>query len=887
MNLKSSAFLIFLFSFFGTISEAQTTKTWTRWWWMGSAVDKAGIKYHLEEFHRAGLGGVEIQPIYGVKGQDDRFLEFLSPEYLEILDYTVKIADSLGMGVDMTLGTGWPYGGPQVEPEFAATKLEFDTIQVAKGQSIQHRFENKNPNSRLRHILAYGQNGFFQDLTASIQNNTLNWEASEAATVYAVFEGKTGQEVKRAAPGGNGFTVDHYSKAALGDYLQPFEEKLSAPLRGIFNDSFEVYGTDFTTDFFSQFEKRRGYDVKPLLPLLLKKEDSESANRVRSDYRETVGELLKEEFNRPWTNWATAKGYITRLQAHGSPGNLLDLYASADIPEAETFGSMPFDIPGLRREADDIRPGDADPMMLKFSSSAAHLTGKPLVSSETFTWLRDHFKTALSQTKPELEELFLNGINHVFLHGSTYSSPEAAWPGWKFYASVNFSPQLTIWKDAPALFRYIENCQTLLQSGIPDNEIALYWPVYDVWGDYMKGDLVFKYNIHDLNIWLNHLPFYATGNELMKSGYSIDFFSDEFLKTAKIENGEIAFTGGKYKAIVVPPLESMPLETLSKLLDLQANGGNVIFQSKPTKVPGYLDFEEKEVQLQVLTQNIASESDVVRALENLEIYPESLVESGLKFIKRTLNDGQVYFLVNHTAKDFDGYLPINTLAEDVFLFDPLSEKSGKAQTKTEQDKTWVRLQLKAGQSVFIRTDHTNSSESWSYFEATGSPEILSASYQLSFQSGGPELPSEHRLEKLISWTELGEKEAAFSGTVVYETTFDRPEGKADAWILKLPDVRESARIWLNGEYLGTLWANPFELQLSKLLERGNSLKIEVTNLSANRIRAMEMAGEEWKIFYEINMVDKDYKKFDATLWKPMSSGLIGDISIQRLIKSER
>jgi hypothetical protein len=886
MNLKSFALLIFLCFSFSTTSLAQTTKTWTRWWWMGSAVDKEGIKFHLEEFHRAGLGGVEIQPIYGVKGQEDKFLDFLSPEYLEMLNYTVKIADSLGMGVDMTLGTGWPYGGPQVEPEFAATKIEFDTIRAEKGQKIHHRFENKNPSAKLHSVLAYGNTGFFDDLTALVKNNTLDWVAAEDVTLYGIFEGKTAQLVKRAAPGGDGFTLDHYSRAALEDYLLPFQENLKAPIRAIFNDSFEVYGTDFTPDFFAQFEKRRGYDVKRFLPILLKKEDSELANRIRSDYRETIGELLKEEFNQPWTQWANTKSYITRLQAHGSPGNLLDLYASADIPEAETFGSMPFDIPGLRREAEDIRAGDADPIMLKFSSSAAHMTGKPLVSSETFTWLRDHFKTALSQTKPELEELFLTGVNHIFLHGSTYSSPEAAWPGWKFYASVNFSPQLNIWKDAPALFRYIENCQTLLQSGQPDNEIALYWPVYDVWAEYMKGDLVFKYNIHDLKIWLHHLPFYATGNELMKKGYSIDFFSDEFLKTAQVENGEIVFTGGSYKAIVIPELDLMPLATLNKLLELKATGGKVIFQSLPKSVPGFLDYEEKTKQLHLLTKNLTDQKDVTQALEQHGVFPESLIASGLKFIKRKLNDGHVYYLVNHTSTDFDGYLPINSLTNSVVLYDPITEISGKALVKADNNKNLVRLQLRAGESVFIRTDQVDSSKSWSYFESIGIPEKLKGPFALSFISGGPILPDPRLLDKLFSWTELGEKEEAFSGTAVYESVFDRPEGDADAWLLKLPDVRESARIWINGEFLGTCWANPFEIRIENLKETGNTIKIEVTNLSSNRIRAMELAGEEWKIFYEINMVDKDYKKFDATAWNPMPSGLIGEIKIQRLVETQ-
>src|SRR5690606_42035747 len=98
-------------------------------------------------------------------------------------------------------------------------------------------------------------------------------------------------------------------------------------------------------------------------------------------------------------------------------------------------------------------PGDADPAMLKFSASAAHISGKPLVSSETFTWLREHFKTALSQCKPEIEDLLVSGINHTVLHGSTYSPERASWPGWKFYASVSFNENNSIWEDASEIGR--------------------------------------------------------------------------------------------------------------------------------------------------------------------------------------------------------------------------------------------------------------------------------------------------------------------------------------------------------------------------------------------------------------------------------------------------
>jgi hypothetical protein len=141
-------------------------------------------------------------------------------------------------------------------------------------------------------------------------------------------------------------------------------------------------------------------------------------------------------------------------------------------------------------------------MMLKLATSAAHVTGKSRVSNETFTWLGEHFRVALSQCKPEVEEAFLAGINHVFYHGTTYSPADASWPGWLFYASVNFAPSNSFWPHIGGLNRYIARCQSILQSGKPDNEILVYWPVFDLWHN-PKG-LEMQLTVHNIMEWLNY-----------------------------------------------------------------------------------------------------------------------------------------------------------------------------------------------------------------------------------------------------------------------------------------------------------------------------------------------------------------------------------------------
>ena len=874
--------------------KTNTTQPWTRWWWMGSAVDTLNLKQNLIHLHKVGIGGVEIAPIYGVKGEENNFLDHLSPKWMQMLDYTIRTADSLGMQVDLTLGTGWPYGGPQVTQEFAATKLITQTYEVPKGEKFSRHIlvmddKEKQP-AHLQYLLAYGNKGTYIDLTPQLSGNWIDWKAQkEDFTVYAVFVGKTGQKVKRAAPGGSGFTLDHYSTHALNAYVQPFNEALSGfegRIRSVFNDSYEVYGTDFTPNFFKAFEKYRGYDLKPFLPLLLSKDNNEEGNRVKSDYRETLSDLLLLDFDHPWTDWAHGKGFKSRLQAHGSPGNLIDLYASADIPECETFGSMPYEIPGFRREKEDIREGDADPVMLKFSSSSAHIAGKPLTSSETFTWLRDHFKTALSQCKPEVEDLFLSGVNHVFLHGTTYSPNRAPWPGWKFYASVNFNPNLTLGADAAQLFSYITNCQSYLQAGKPDNETLLYWPVHDVWNSYLDGALFFQFKIHSLEEWLHNQPFYETTRSLMQKGYGVDFVSDSFIERATFANGEIQLPGGSYKSMIVPSCKYLPLGTLKKLISLKKQGANIIFQNLPETVPGFKDYKLQHSKMQQLlldNKSLVNPSEnIFIDLENAQVEPELLVETGLKYLRRDHDGNKIYYLVNHTSKSVDQFIPINGSYKEVEIFDPNTDKVGRAKIVNKGDNTLVKVQIQAGETLFLITAENSSNKDWEYFEVKGESHEIKGDWKISFLRGGPSIPENITISKLESWTALSKAAGEFSGTAKYELEFQNSDTKTGAWLLKLGDVRESAKVWVNEVFVGTLWSNPFQITIGSLKKGNNKISLEVTNLSANRIRAKELRGEEWKIFHEINMVDKDYKKFDATLWEPMPSGILGPVTLTPL-----
>lgn len=885
-------------------------KPWTRWWWMGNAVNEADIKTSLNSFQQAGIGGVEIAPIYGVKGMEDKYISYLSPEWMKMLSTTVGTADSLSMGVDLTNGTGWPFGGPQISLNEAASRLIVQTYQLKGGAKLTEKIKVADPkqeNAPLQFLTAYGSKGEVLQLADKVAaDGTLNWVPKSGTwELYAVFNGKTRQAVKRSSPGGEGYTLNHFSNQALNTYLKRFDDAFatSAPnVRAFYNDSYEVYGADWSEEFLDLFQKNRGYDFRPYIREFVSKAATARQARLKSDYRETMSEMLLANFTQPWTSWARKHKGITRNQAHGSPGNLLDLYAAVDIPECETFGSSFFPIPGLRRDSADIRNVDPDPVMLKFASSAAHVAGHNLVSCETFTWLTEHFKTSLSQCKPELEQVFLSGINHVFFHGTTYSPPKAEWPGWLFYASVDFTPANSFWQHMPGFTSYITRVQSVLQAGKSDNEILMYWPVYDAWNKPEGRDMPLK--VHDIDEWLHPTPFYKNVKDLQKSGYSLDFVSDLLLKKASAREGLIstAESASPYRVLVVPQAQMMPVETLQHMLSLANDGATVIFQQLPLDVPGLGDLEKRQALLKEILSGltfadggngvrqmkhgkgkVVLSADIQRALVAEGIQRETVADAGLGFIRRQDGSNKYYYLVNHTPDAVNQELLLNAKGKSVILMDPQSGYSGMASFRAEGEGTRVKVQMKPGEAMIIRvsSDEVSGIERWLYLDRAQQAIPVTGKWRLHFSNGGPVLPSDKNLNEPADWTSLGDADMEnFSGAGEYSVSFKLPKGKASEYVLDLGKVHESARVWVNGQDAGFLWSIPYQARIGKYLRPGNNtIRIEVTNLMANRIRYMDKKGIEWKKFHDINVVDINYKPFNATNWKVQPSGLAGPVTI--------
>ncbi|MBQ6549114.1 MAG: glycosyl hydrolase family 2, partial [Prevotella sp.] len=821
----------------------QEAKAGARWWWLGSAVDKENLRWNMQEYANHGIGALEITPIYGVQGNEANNIPYLSDRWMEMLREVQKNGQELGIEVDMATGTGWPFGGPWVPLEESASRAVFvDTTFT--GNSIQclnlQAPEKDAPYCRLNKVMAYWR-GEPYDVTAYMHDGKLTWSPAEQlkaqiktaanntlkkALKLQLKEMETAQwrviavycrfgvmKVKRAAPGGMGLVIDHFDKKAVSNYLQHIEdafERTKTPYpHTFFNDSYEVEAATWTPTLFGEFEKRRGYKLENYLRQLLSGD-----TKILSDYRETLGDLLLENFTQQWTAWAHKHGAITRNQAHGSPANLIDCYAAVDIPEIEGFGLSEFGIKGLRQDPGKTRKNDSDFSMLKYAPSAAHICGKPYTSSETFTWLTEHFRTSLSQLKPDIDLMFCAGVNHMFFHGTCYSPKNDPWPGWKFYASIDMSPTNSIWRDAPYFMQYVERCQSFLQMGQPDNDFLVFLPVRDMWQKNPQK-LLMQFSIHAMGKLAPE--FIQSILEIDRAGFDCDYISERLLMGVEYKDGMLQTAAGtRYKGLVIPGSGNMPESVKAHIDSLKAQGAYIIYGTRA--------------------------ADLMAAAK-----PEAMkTECGLKAIRRKNATGYHYFIANLSPDDIEDKLPLAVSFKDAAWFNPLNGEIMPANISGDS----IAIRLRSGESMILQTydeplaDNQNLTAQ-SQKSIIKNQIVLDGPWKLSFTEEAPKVNQTFTLTKPQVWNTLDNDSAKVTmGTGVYTTHMKlSKKDLAGRWQIDLGDVRESARVYINGHFIDCAWCVPFVLDCKNALKAGdNEIRIEVTNLPANRIADYDRRG---------------------------------------------
>ncbi|HEY5911597.1 MAG TPA: glycosylhydrolase-like jelly roll fold domain-containing protein, partial [Verrucomicrobiae bacterium] len=367
------------------------------------------------------------------------------------------------------------------------------------------------------------------------------------------------------------------------------------------------------------------------------------------------------------------------------------------------------------------------------------------------------------------------------------------------------------------------------------------------------------------------------------------------------------------------------------LLNLAATGATVVFEGDlPSEVPGWGNALARRQELTNLVGGLAGswdpvdgalvaktgagrvvKGDLLPVLAAAGVPCEPMADqAGLMCVRRAIEGGRYYFIANRSEdKTVRRWVSLALTNSSVVLLDPLSGQTEAGTFESAPERaTRVFLSLEPGESVILRCTEAFSTQTTGgrstgnvpaldarprasteagnmpvlrgYWEPAGRSVELEGLWQISFLQGGPVLPSGFETRHLASWTELGDTNTQrFAGTALYAISFDAPRQPSQAWQLDLGKVCHSARVRLNGKDLGTLFTPPFRVTASRLREKNNRLEVEVTNISANRIRDLDRRKVPWKNFYDINFVNLDYKPFDASNWPMFDSGLLGPVRL--------
>jgi hypothetical protein len=855
-----------------------------RWWWFGPAVTKPELKIELETMRGAGIGGVEIQPVYPLMMDDEakgiKNLQYLSPEFLDDLSFANKTARSLSLRVDITLGSGWPYGGPKTTLGLAAGRLKVVSIPITAATVTPPPLDEGD--SLIAAFVVIGSEKAFDPASAKRIDLTTGLVPSGAQTALFFIASHTRQTVKRPAAGAEGFVLDHFSRAAIDEHLADVAGPLlkafgERPPYSVFSDSLEVYGSDWTTDLPAEFLKRRGYDLIPHLPELLAGGTPE-AEAIRHDWGETLSELVRDNYLTPITKFAEGHQTKFRSQTYGDPAVTLADESVASLPEGEG-------------------PQWREFSYTRWASSASHLYGRNITSAETWTWLHSPaFRATPLDMKAEADRMFLLGVNQIVGHGYPYSPPGAGEPGWSLYAAAAFNSHNPWFAVMPDVTKYLQRVSWLLRQGKPANDIAVFLPEDDAQAAFTLGHV----SVTD-EMRKRITPELMAA--ILDAGYNIDY-----IDAATIDKLGVI----PYRVLILPPTDRIPLASYKKIESYAAAGGKVIAIGRvPSLGPGLMEESTSAAIAAISTGLFRSAGHKGIAVDTIGDLAGSLHQAlapdvdaagkteGLGFIHRKLAGSDIYFVANTGNQPIDARV---RLRAEGSAWESLDPDSGRTLDAGKfGDGSRIALVLAPYESRVFVVSNKTVGEIQRLLQRADQLRLeqladLSGDWKIRFEDGA----ASQSLVGLTSWTELPERQY-YSGEATYTrsfamnrevaagsrvfldfgagtaTTDPRPPNAAGMRALLDPPIREAAIIFINGKRAGSLWHPPYRIDISGLVHRGtNRVEVDVYNTAINLL-----AGQPPRDYTALRAkYGRRFDPQDMDNLRPIPSGLFGPISLE-------
>ena len=886
-----------------------------RWWWFGPAVTKAEIQRELEEMKSAGIGGVEIATLYPLALDDPENgfhnAAFLSDEHIDALRFAAEEARKLGLRVDLTLGSGWPFGGPHIPVTQAAAALRVQAVAIPPA-SHSIAIPHIDIGERLEAVFVTPGSPSGIDLPNARQiavpviehgRLQLSSEVGRASNAVFFISTRTGMTVKRPAVGAEGFVLDHYDKNAIETHLLAVADRLieafaDHPPYAVFSDSLEDYGSDWTPNLLQEFQQRRGYDLTPHLPALIG-DAGPSTAAIRHDWGKTLTELANEHYLKPLHAWAMQHHTLFRSQTYGFPPVTLSSNRYEDLPEGE--GKATF---LMWREFSDTR----------WAASAGHLFGKPVISSETWTWLHSPaFEASPLDMKAEADLHFLQGINQLVGHGWPYSPESAGEPGWRMYAAGAFNAHNPWWFAMADLAAYLQRVSFALRQGKPANAVALLLPNDDAWASFTANGRLssgvitqggFNPRGRDTSIdeSMKELLGSVVMPQILDAGFNLDF----------IDADAIDSLGITYPVVVLPGVERLPVATYQKIEQYAMNGGIVVATRRlPSTAPGFLNAQTEGEQIRAISRRLFQSQHARGFFVENEAQLGVVIAKYLKpdvalapknsdigSIHRKLDGGDLYFIANTSNRPLTERVTFREDARHAESWDPFS---GQVTVLANANTLDLKLQAYESRLIFRNSSQTERRRTdltdLDLTASAASKEIdVSSDWSLTVDG----LHQTIHLDKLHSWSEE-ESLKYYSGQATYEKAIDLPAGtKGNNFLIldfgegtpvekpnPLPEfnmrayldapVREAAEIYVNGQRAGVVWHPPYAIDVTSLLKEGkNELRIVVGNTAINML-----AGTKLPDYRLLN--DRYGERFvpqGMENLRPLPSGLLGPVRLR-------
>ena len=864
---------------------------------------------------------------------------FFTPAWRELYRHALTEAARLGLEMDLNIQSGWNLGGPVVTADDAAKKYVWsealvtggapvdlalpvpphrenyyrDTIVVAyplrtAGPETNHPpIKNWAQKALQKELLPFSapdsaplfeefpatpgeadtRAGDVVDLTGRLDAaGVLHWNAPAGRWRILRFGDTVGDHsyVSTASDGWQGFALDVCDAGAFQRYWEAVVEPLlkdAGPLAGktlkyLHTDSWEVEPLSWTPTLPAEFQRRRGYDPRPFLPVLTGRivNSRDESDRFLHDYRQTIGDLTIDNHYRLFRDLAHKHNIGIHPESGGPHGVPIDAQRDLgwdDAPMSEFWGW-----------SWTHRIGDENRFFIKQPASAAHTYGHPLVFGEGFTTIGPHWQETLwDNLKPAFDQALCEGLNMMVWHAFVCSPDATGMPGQQYFAGTHLNPKVTWWSRSAPFFSYLDRNQWMMQQGRFVADVAYYY-----------GDHVPNFTQLKRSDPAHVLP-----------GYDYDVITAEALiERAQARNGRIYLPDGmNYRLLVLPDRKLLSMPVLEKIKALVSDGATVI-GPQPVRVETLANYPAADAALAVLAADVWAHPGAGRVIAGKTArevlladgvppdcqFNDGAPDANFDYIHRQSDAADIYLVTSRTNVPVSATVTFRVAGKAPELWNAVTGAHSFAASYNETNgRTVVPLDFTPCGSwlVVFRAPAAGHPATASANQSVFKPvQSLAGPWRVKFDPrwGGPENAV---FDELVSWTQRPEPGIKFySGTATYENAFDWPAtaGNSDApprvW-LDLGRVRELAEVRVNGQACGIVWSPPFRVDITGALKPGrNSLAVDVVNFWPNRIIGDAALPADQRL------TRTNIRKLTATT-PLIASGLFGPVQLLETAKS--